>query len=260
MNPRSQVSIPPQEEGTFGNWTYHEWAEAFSTNDLARAFSPWHIAVCKEQTGGRGRFNRKWIGQTGGLWASFNVPIDEKKNPEMVNWGHLPLVAGVALLEMLRANDMTQARLRWPNDLLVGNAKLAGILVERPAADMAVIGIGINVFNDVVAIAGEVKDPPARLADLTNRFTCIHEVMEELAAHLESVYHRFSRGGLAALKDQLERAWAGSRQVSVELDEETVTGRFRGIDDRGNPVLILSNQSIRIIPAHLVNRLVELPV
>ncbi len=259
MNPRSPVSIPPQEEGTCGNWTFHEWAEAFSTNDLARAYAPWHIAVCKVQTGGRGRFNRKWIGQEGGLWASFNVPLDEKKNPETVNWGHLPLVAGLALMEMLWDCQIPQARLRWPNDLLVGRAKLAGILVERPAADMAVIGIGINVFNDVATIADEIKDPPARLADLTPRYAHVRAVMADLAEHLEAVYRRFEQGGLAALKDQLERVWDGCRPVCIYLDEETVTGRFRGIDERGNPVIILSNDNIRIIPAHSVNRLVEIP-
>ena len=60
---------------------------------------------------------------------------------------------------MLRGMGLDSVRLRWPNDLLAGKSKLAGILVERPAENMAVIGIGINVFNDVASIAGEIKDP-----------------------------------------------------------------------------------------------------
>ncbi len=259
MNPRSPVSIPPQEEGTFGNWTFHEWAEAFSTNDLARAYGPWHIAVCKVQTGGRGRFNRRWIGQEGGLWASFNVPLDDKKSPSDVNWGHLPLVAGLALLNMLRGMGVNAARLRWPNDLLVGHSKLAGILVERPAANMAVIGIGINAHNDVTAIAAEVKDPPARLADLTENCPPVTELMVSLALHLESVFNRFTQGGLSALKHEISLAWAGERPVTLYLDEETVAGSFRGIDDQGNPMIILSDGSMRAVPAHLVIRLIEHP-
>ena len=58
MNSAASFSTPPEEEGPCGDWTYHEWAEAFSTNDLARALPPGHIAVCRVQTGGRGRFNR----------------------------------------------------------------------------------------------------------------------------------------------------------------------------------------------------------
>ena len=167
MNSAASFSTPPEEEGPCGDWTYHEWTEAFSTNDLARSLPPGHIAVCRVQTGGRGRFNRKWIGEEGGLWASFTVPLSAPADTAAgVHWGHLPLVAGLALFNMLRGMGLDSVRLRWPNDLLAGKSKLAGILVERPAENMAVIGIGINVFNDVASIAGEIKDPPARLADL----------------------------------------------------------------------------------------------
>ena len=81
------------------------------------------------QKSGRGRFNRKWVGEEGGLWSSFTVPLDTAAG---VHWGHLPLVAGLALLNMLRSMGIANARLRWPNDVLIGKSKLAGILVERP--------------------------------------------------------------------------------------------------------------------------------
>ncbi|MCB5931671.1 hypothetical protein LJB63_20250, partial [[Eubacterium] rectale] len=97
MNSAASFSTPPEEEGPCGDWTYHEWAEAFSTNDLARSLPPGHIAVCRVQTGGRGRFNRKWIGEEGGLWASFTVPLSAPADTAAgVHWGHLPLVAGLA--------------------------------------------------------------------------------------------------------------------------------------------------------------------
>ena len=160
MNSAASFSTPPEEEGPCGDWTYHEWAEAFSTNDLARTLPPGHIAVCRVQTGGRGRFNRKWIGEEGGLWASFTVPLSAPEDTAAdVHWGHLPLVAGLALFNMLRGMGLDSVRLRWPNDLLAGKSKLAGILVERPAENMAVIGIGINVHEqtfspDAAQVAG----------------------------------------------------------------------------------------------------------
>ena len=121
MNSTPPCPTPAEEEGPCGDWTYHEWAEAFSTNDLARTLPPRHIAVCRVQTGGRGRFNRQWIGEKGGLWASFTVPLDTPHEASSeICWGHLPLVAGVALLDMLRDMGIRNTRLRWPNDLLVG--------------------------------------------------------------------------------------------------------------------------------------------
>lgn len=126
-----------------------------------------------------------------------------------VHWGHLPLVAGLALFNMLRGMGLDSVRLRWPNDLLAGKSKLAGILVERPAENMAVIGIGINVFNDVSSIAGEIKDPPARLADLVRDCPSLHAVMASLGSHLNQVLSVFSHGGVPALQEGLSRAWAG---------------------------------------------------
>lgn len=76
MNSTAPSPTPPEEEGPCGDWTYHEWAEASSTNDLARSLPPRHIAVCRVQKSGRGRFNRKWVGEEGGLWSSFTVPLD----------------------------------------------------------------------------------------------------------------------------------------------------------------------------------------
>ena len=235
MNSAASFSTPPEEEGPCGDWTYHEWAEAFSTNDLARSLPPGHIAVCRVQTGGRGRFNRKWIGEEGGLWASFTVPLSAPADTAAgVHWGHLPLVAGLALFNMLRGMGLDSVRLRWPNDLLAG-----------------------NVFNDVASIAGEIKDPPARLADLVRDCPSLHAVMASMGSHLNQVLSVFSHGGVSALQEGLSRAWAGERPVSILTDDETVRGIFTGIDDQGNPVLSLPAGAVRTIPAHLINRLLE---
>lgn len=258
MNSTASFPTPPEEEGPCGNWTYHEWAEASSTNDLARYLPPRHIAVCRVQTGGRGRFNRKWVGEEGGLWSSFTVPLDiPADTADGVHWGHLPLVAGLALLNMLRSMGIPNARLRWPNDVLIGKSKLAGILVERPSGHMAVIGMGINIFNDVAGLAGVVKDPAARLADLVPDCPSIHEVMASLGSHLDQVFTVFTRGGIPVLQDSLTEAWAEPRSVTVATDDEMITGIFTGIDDQGNPVLSLPTGRRRTIPAHLVNRLTE---
>lgn len=122
---------------------------------------------------------------------------------------------------------------------------------------MAVIGIGINVFNDVSSIAGEIKDPPARLADLVRDCPSLHAVMASLGSHLNQVLSVFSHGGVPALQEGLSRAWAGERPVSILTDDETVRGIFTGIDDQGNPVLSPPAGTVRTIPAHLINRLLE---
>ena len=163
MDSNEASSSSQEQEGCSFKWDVHKWAEAFSTNDLARQLAPWSIAVCTSQTNGRGRFNRRWFGEEGGLWISFTVPLHEDP---AINGGHLPLLAGLAVLKTCEELGLEHARLRWPNDILVGKSKLGGILVERPSHDMAVIGIGINIHNPIEKIAEQLQDPPVKLSFL----------------------------------------------------------------------------------------------
>ena len=207
MNSAASFSTPPEEEGPCGDWTYHEWAEAFSTNDLARSLPPGHIAVCRVQTGGRGRFNRKWIGEEGGLWASFTVPLDTAAG---VHWGHLPLVAGLALLNMLRSMGIANARLRWPNDVLIGKSKLAGILVERPSAHMAVIGMGINTTLG----EDELPVPTATSLALEGSRASVTDVVA--GSHIELT---------PAYLDAVAEAADGASAIVLGLSSGSIAGR-----------------------------------
>lgn len=237
------------------NWRIHEVPEADSTNDLARSFPAWTIVRCIEQKRGRGRFNRAWFGHEGGLWATFNVALD---HASPADWGMLPLVAGLALVRLLDELGIEDARLRWPNDLLIGASKLAGILVEKPSESIACIGIGVNMHNPMGALEGKTTDQPTRLADHLPSCPSVTDFMLRLGDALGVAYGQFAAGGLAALMPDLDRAWKVRLPVAVETDGATYQGLFTGITEQGSPILRLGNGSTRTIPAHTVNRLREL--
>lgn len=239
-----------------GKWTICEWVEASSTNDTARCLPPWSVARCHFQSSGRGRFNRAWFGGKGGLWTSFTVPLNPTA-PSSVNWGHLPLLAGLAVLDMLEALNITSARLRWPNDILVGKSKLAGILVERPQLEMGILGIGINVFNDIAALEGHVKDTPTRIADLMASPPTLDQLACLLADCIDARFSTFSINGLSALADDLLSAWKEFLPVTIHTDGGNISGIFSGISGDGSPILSHPDGTKQTVPAHTVNRLVE---
>ena len=133
------------------DWQVRRVDETGSTNAdlaaLARAGAgEGTVLVADHQTTGRGRLGRSWVAPPGtGLAASLLM------RPTAVlphRWPWLPLLAGVAVVEALRVRPGADAALKWPNDVLLGAAKLAGILVERvdgPAGAAAVVGVGLNV-------------------------------------------------------------------------------------------------------------------
>lgn len=119
----------------------HRLREVGSTQDEARRLlesgraSPGHVFVADEQSEGRGRFGREWLSPAGGLYATFLV----KRCPSIA------LVSGVAVIRALARFDVA-ACLKWPNDLLVGEKKLAGILIET-TRHVALVGVGVNLLD-----------------------------------------------------------------------------------------------------------------
>jgi BirA family biotin operon repressor/biotin-[acetyl-CoA-carboxylase] ligase len=100
------------------------------------------VVVAQAQTAGRGRQGRTWQSPPGGgLW--FTMLLRPSDVP-MARYGWLPLLAGVALAEAVRDEAKLEAGLKWPNDLLIGDAKCAGILAEATGTGAVALGIGLN--------------------------------------------------------------------------------------------------------------------
>lgn len=135
------------------------WRTLGSTNDhlgrLARDGAPaWTVAVADEQTEGRGRRGRAWISREGaGLWMSVLTPVAPGRWP-------LPLVVGLACAEAVESlAPEVEVGIKWPNDLLIGDRKVGGVLCEG-VDGRTVVGVGINVSDapdDAPATALEVE-------------------------------------------------------------------------------------------------------
>jgi BirA family biotin operon repressor/biotin-[acetyl-CoA-carboxylase] ligase len=134
--------------------------ETGSTNDDARALArdgaP-HLSVvtADSQTAGRGRLDRTWTAEPG---AALLASVVLRPATPVDRWTTIPLCVGVVVAEAVRARTGVPAVLKWPNDVLVDERKLGGILVEAEPPSFAVVGFGINVNQtgfggDLVAVA-----------------------------------------------------------------------------------------------------------
>jgi len=143
---------------------FQTYDETGSTNDDARALAREGAAhlttvVADVQTAGRGRRGRSWIARPGdALLASWvirpTMPVEQ--------WSVLPLIVGVACVEAVRARTGVDAALKWPNDVMVGERKLGGILVEAEPPAFAVAGVGIN--SAATVFPEDLRTPPTSLA------------------------------------------------------------------------------------------------
>ncbi|MBM4362120.1 MAG: biotin--[acetyl-CoA-carboxylase] ligase [Deltaproteobacteria bacterium] len=205
-----------------------------STNDdaleAARAGAP-HGAlfVADEQRAGRGRRGHRWTSPPGvNLTAS--LLLRPTLPPERL--GALPLVVGLAVRALSARHVSSPLVVKWPNDVLAGSRKLAGVLVEARLdgahIDALVVGVGLNLG---------MRDLPPEIAEIATSLALLgaaplgrEEALVELLAELEPRLAAFERGGLEPLLDEL-RAHDGLLGARVIVGD--VSGVAAGIDADG---------------------------
>ena len=228
-------------------WTLHEADTLASTNDQARDLPPWHAIRAETQTGARGRHGRRWSSGEGGLWMSVVLPLV----PPDRGWSAFPLAAGLAVVSTLRGLGLAQARLRWPNDVLVGPKKICGILMERFVSDRVVVGLGLNVTNDPAAQDPELAGIATSLAEELPIAPPIEDVYAEILIALRVLHGRVAEEGFSSLADDINRHWGGTREVELHLPGETIRGPFLGIDARGDLLLEIDGHPVSHSAPHV---------
>lgn len=202
-------------------------ARCGSTNDLALEAAPPVLIAADTQTAGRGRRGRRWHSSPGaGITFSLGCRVDRPAR----ELAALSLVAGVATARALRALGV-HVKLKWPNDLMLGGAKLGGILVETRGGDHAVIGVGIN-YAPAGALAAKVRRPIAFLRTPVPR----NEVIRRVARALVEAIGEFERRGLDAVRAEWQAmdAHAGQRLRVRLADGRVMSGTAGGLAPDGS--------------------------
>ncbi len=222
-----------------GTWRRIEWRHELDSTqrlarDLARAGAEEGTTVIAEsQSAGRGRLGRQWHSPPGvNLYCS--VILRPPLAPAAVPC--LALVTGLAVADAVRAVTGLVATLKWPNDVLVGGRKVAGILTELEAeierVRFVIAGIGVNVNAD--AFPAELADKATSLRLAAGRPVDRAAVTAGLLAALEGRYRRFLAAGFAAMRGEWEACSAlTGKEVRVTAPEGEVAGRVLGVDDDG---------------------------
>ena len=252
------LNVPPNIQSLpikVGGWVVHEHEVVSSTHDLAVSLPPWHAVRAHRQTGGRGRFGRTWVSDPGGLWLSAVVPL----STNISGWEALPLVAGWAVIDAVRSLGACGLRMRWPNDVMIGDRKLAGLLVERPRTEGAVIGVGLNVTNDPASQDNALQCYVTRLVEVLEGGTpSLRDLTVLLLERLKGAVEELHAGGLAAFAERIDALWRRPSAVQLELDDQVVTGWFEGITGNGALRLRHDDGERTTFPAYQVKQLKEL--
>ena len=177
-------NVVPRLRGRLGQ-PYRFVERAASTQRLLGPDDPeGAVAVADEQTEGRGRLGRQWLAPTG---TSLLVSVLLRPDVEPARLPELSLVAGDAVAEAIAELTGLEPQLKFPNDVLVGGRKVAGILAEA-SEGRVVLGIGVNVSQSAGQLPAEPRTPATSLLLETGREVDRAELLVALLDHLERRY------------------------------------------------------------------------
>ena len=214
--------------------------ETSSTNDIAEKLARdgvrEGVAIFAEsQTKGRGRLGRQWVSPTHkGLW--FSVLLRPNFRPQETT--QLTVISATALRRAIKSVCGLTADIKWPNDILIGGKKVAGILTEMSAevdrVRHVILGIGVDVNQDAAEFPAELRKLATSLRIEAGQSISRAELATKILHELDFDYARVCAGKFPGVADEWETACVTiGKNVTVQVGDRKFRGHAESLDDDG---------------------------
>jgi BirA family biotin operon repressor/biotin-[acetyl-CoA-carboxylase] ligase len=246
--------IIPQGQ-SIGRGIIH-FEEVDSTNNYAKKIANegcqhGTIVVAEKQTMGRGRVGREWKSYTSeGLW--FTIVLRPDLEPENVQI--VTLAASVAVVEGILETQGIVCGIKWPNDIILDNCKLGGILTELSAepghVNYVVVGIGININQDSSTFDDEIKNKATSLRIHTGKPVSRVKLLEGILTRFESIYSIMLQGNSEEIIDKWSKySVTLGKEVRIIVKNVEYNGLAESIASDGKLVVNCNDGVVREISA-----------
>jgi BirA family biotin operon repressor/biotin-[acetyl-CoA-carboxylase] ligase len=236
--------------GEFPGWEslVHHVETVDSTMRLARALARrgaenGTLVIAERQTAGRGRLDRSWVSPAGGIYMT--LVTRPAVAPALAP--RISLMASVAVAEAIESLYGLPARVKWPNDVLISDRKVCGILAEMEGECDVVHYVNVGVGLNANAVVGEIQTGAVSLAELlgapVDRKRLVRAVVEGVLARLSLLGDAFT------LDEWRRRAVTIGREVSIAGGREPVVGTALDIDSTGALLVRQADGSVTLVVA-----------
>lgn len=199
------------------------------------------VVLAEEQSKGKGGYGRPWYSPKGGLW--FSILLRPKLSPRFVNL--LSLATALSVAETIESLYGLEARLKWPNDVVIDGRKVCGVMgeasVEPGRIVYVVLGVGINVNferDKLPSISLEVTTLKEELGGEVDRLSLLFSILDRFGLN-------YSKVGDKGLLKEMEARLLGLGEVAhVSSWDEEVEGRIEGIGEDGS--ILISTEGKRV--------------
>jgi len=200
------------------------------------------VIIAEKQIKGKGRLDRNWISPEGGLW--FSVIL----NPT-IDLLYLPLItlmSSVIVTRIIRNFYQINAKIKWPNDILIDNKKICGILTETSISsnslDYVIVGIGLNVNISIEDFPENIINNTISLKSIIGENISRKRILIGILEEFEKYYETFKKSNFTSIINEwkLYSGTIGSK-VSINTGRNVITGKAIDIDKNGGLILKMKN-------------------
>jgi len=231
----------------------HYFREVDSTNEVAKRLAQEGaqegvVVIAERQKKGRGRGGKPWISPIGGAWMSIILRPDTLP----INAPQLTFTAGVAAAKTIKEEYALEVGIKWPNDILIENKKVCGILTEiiteKDSIDYIIAGIGIDANVDLDQLPPELREHTTSLKSELDMEISRMMLVRKFLENFEAMYNEFNQGNFQKiLKKWRKYSKTIGSNVEINKGTEIVKGEAVGVNREGALILELKDGSLRKI-------------
>ncbi len=212
------------------------------------------LVIAKSQTAGRGRRGRTWQSPAGGAW--FGILL--RPPLSVAESGCISVVTAVAVAQALRDQYNRPVEVKWPNDLLLSQKKLGGILSELTSSgnrvESLLLGIGVNVNNSVPK---DVRMEAISLSESLGREVDLAEFFAAVLNRFAVVYEQFLESGFEPVRAQWQRLSALKEKIWIERENKRIPASVIGLSEHGRLVVAVHGKVEELVADEVTLNLKE---
>ena len=229
---------------TIQNRKWYDYDIIGSTNDELKKYindADKIVITAKKQTNGRGRLGRSWVSNEGNLYFSYGLEISPQTLSQVV------CIVGLSLAKTIKQiAPLVNIKIKWPNDLMIEDKKISGIIFENIKDNLWCIGIGVNIQS-----SPSLKETTLYKATSLKEHGIILDRIEFLRyylANFDEDYEQYRINGFGAIRQQwLELAKNLNQTINVSINNNVKVGTLKTIDENGYLILAYKDKEEKII-------------
>jgi BirA family biotin operon repressor/biotin-[acetyl-CoA-carboxylase] ligase len=204
------------------------------------------LIIAERQSAGKGRLGREWFSPAGGIWLS--IILYPQLSPSYIS--RITLMTAVAVVKAIKICTHIKSQIKWPNDILINEKKVCGILTEMSAEldiiNWVVVGIGINANIDLRDFPEDIQENTISLKETSGKEISRVKLAQTFLQEFEKYYEKLKRKEFPfILKEWRLYSHTLGKKIRVDIGERIITGEAMDISESG--VLILKKEDGELI-------------